>query len=277
MNELQVIEFSNHQIDLIKTQIAKGASDDELALFMNQCKRTGLDPFSRQIYLVPRWNSKMGREERQVQVSIDGFRLIAQRSKEYKGQDGPHWCGPDGKWVDVWTKAETPIAARVGVMRTGFEKPLYAVAKFDAYAQRNKDRSLTFMWAKMPDLMIAKCAESLALRKAFPQELGGLYSDSEMEQQDNEPQKKETKQTLKEPKFIEHQMPTPEVVKEKDPKDFPITAVQQKQLAELVKDKGFKPSEMKTYLKDKFNVEKSGELKQWQLETTINDLNGVTQ
>lgn len=180
MSNLATINLDSEKVALLSRTIAKGCSPDELALFTAICKRTGLDPFARQIHAVKRWDGQLQREIMQPQVSIDGARLVAQRSGEYAGQDGPWWCGDDGVWTEVWLKNVAPRAAKVQVFRKGFIHPITAVASFNEYAQRKKDGSLIAMWAKMPALMIAKCAEALALRKSFPAELGGVYTEDEI-------------------------------------------------------------------------------------------------
>jgi len=180
------------------------APDSIVEAFRYQVQRTGLDPIARQIYCIER-GGKWG-----IQISIDGFRLIAERSKEYRGQTPAQWTDgkvvpvplreegkvvrdaagnpvivEDYRWVDAWVSTDPPAAARVGVYRDGFAEPMWAVAVFDGYAVRDRDGNLTGQWKTNGANQLAKCAEMLSLRKAFPQELSGLYGTEEMDQAEN--------------------------------------------------------------------------------------------
>ncbi|MGD9713485.1 MAG: phage recombination protein Bet [Thermomicrobiales bacterium] len=165
--------------DLLKRTIAKGATDDELELALTMSATWGLDPFAKQIAFVKRWDSSEERHVMSIQPTIDGARLLAQRSGKYGGQLGPWWCGKDGVWVEVWLEDGPPAAAKVGVINKDWEKPLFAVAKFSSYCARNKQGQPVALWRSMPELMIAKCAEMLALRRAFPAEFREFYGDGD--------------------------------------------------------------------------------------------------
>lgn len=182
-------EMPKDKVELLKRTICRGASNDELEMFLHVCNRMQLDPFAKQIYAIKRrvWNSKT-REHDEVmtnQVAIDGMRLTAQRTGEYEGQLGPYWCGPDGEWTDVWLKPGPPSAAKVGVLRKGFREPIWSVALWSNYAQMSDGKPTKF-WAQMGPLMIAKVAEALGLRRAFPAELSGVYAPEEMDQADRD-------------------------------------------------------------------------------------------
>ena len=165
-NELIKIQFQPDQVELIRKQIAPNANENELKLFLYQCQRTGLDPLTRQIYCIHR-AGKMT-----IQTSIDGFRVIAERSGTYAGQDEPVFTYDDNKKL---------VSAKVTVYRFAPNGTRYpasvGVAFWSEYAGQN-------LWLKMPHTMLAKVAEALALRKAYPQDLSGLYTGDEMDQTD---------------------------------------------------------------------------------------------
>ena len=166
--------WTPEQTQLISSTIAPGCSNDELRLFAYACQRTGLDPFSKQIYAIKR-GGKMT-----IQAGIDGLRSIAERTGQLDGSE-TYWCGEDGVWADVWLSNKPPAAAKTIIHRKGSQHPFVGVARTADY---NAGQGL---WSKMPAAMIAKCSESLALRKAFPADLSGVYSTDEMQQAEVEP------------------------------------------------------------------------------------------
>jgi len=164
-----ITTWTPDQVQLISSTIAPGCTNDELRLFAYACQRTGLDPFSKQIYAIKR-GGKMT-----IQAGIDGLRAIAERTGQL---DGSHteWCGEEGDWRDVWLGSKPPAAAKTTIWRKGSQHPFVGVARFADY---NAGQGL---WSKMPAAMIAKCSEALALRKAFPADMSGVYTTDEMDQ-----------------------------------------------------------------------------------------------
>ena len=174
MTSNSITVWTPEQTQLIATTIAPGCSSDELRLFAYACQRTGLDPFSKQIYAIKR-GGKMT-----IQAGIDGLRAIAERTGQLDGSE-TYWCSEEGDWKDVWLSSKPPAAAKTIVHRKGSQHPFVGVARFADY---NAGQGL---WSKMPAAMIAKCSEALALRKAFPADMSGVYSTDEMQQADAEP------------------------------------------------------------------------------------------
>ncbi|MFT3871089.1 MAG: RecT family recombinase [Nocardioides sp.] len=187
--------FTDAQVSALQQIGVDKASSGDLQVFFHVCQRTGLDPFARQIHLIGRQVSEMGADgqwtkvtKQTIQTGIDGFRLIGRRAADrahHKLSVGAaEWAHPDGTWRPVWSKEwGFPVAARVTIHRDG--EPFTAVAMFDEYKQTKRGGDLNSMWSQRPAGQIAKCAEALAWRMAFPQDLAGLYSDDEMGQADN--------------------------------------------------------------------------------------------
>lgn len=165
-----------HAIDVLRDQLAPEASDQELALFAEVCTRLDLSPFADQIVLIGRYSRAAGRKVHRHQITVAGRRALAERTGELVAIEGPQWCGPRDQygqltWLDVWPfdgYENPPYAARVLVGRRGWESRANGTAKWSEFRQTANDGQLLEMWRRMPAHMLGKVAESMALRRAFP-------------------------------------------------------------------------------------------------------------
>lgn len=169
--------FTAEQSKMIRDSFLNGASPAEATVLMELARVRRLNPITRQIHFVKRWDGDKNREVWSAQVGIDGFRAIAERTGLYEGQDEPEF--------EYDAKGAIKLC-RVKVYRKGWTRPAVGVAHFSEYAQFKKDGSLTKMWATKGHIMVAKCAEALAFRKAFAEDTSGLYTSEEMDQEEKD-------------------------------------------------------------------------------------------
>lgn len=175
-DEPRELTFTAEQSRMIRDTFANGASEAEFLPLMEVAKARKLNPLLRQIHFVKRWDSGKHREVWAVQVSIDGLRAIAERTGRYAGQDEPEFVeGPEGR----------PVSCKVRVYRKDWTRPAVGVAFWSEFVQTTRDKQTgkerpNAMWGRMPHLMLAKVAEALAIRKAFPEDTSGLYTGDEI-------------------------------------------------------------------------------------------------
>lgn len=168
-------ELTQQDIDLLVAAnvLPKDIPKEMVTFFMAFCKQTNLNPFKRQVYIIPRFSKMQGKYTYTIQTGIDGYRAIADRTKKCAGIDDPIFEEKDGKIIS----AKSVVYKFVNETKCSFTATAYWN---EYYPTDEKNR---FMWDNKPRIMLGKCAEALALRKAFPNELSGTYTDEEMQQQ----------------------------------------------------------------------------------------------
>ena len=188
------LNMTDAQLELIRRMcVGENAPNDVLELYLAKCRATGCDPLDRLIYVIPRrqrvldersgeWRSEI---RWTIQGSIDLFRSIAEQTGDYAGQLGPFWSNDGIEWRDVWLDAVPPKVCKIGILRNSFKEPLWVTGTYEYYVPRGSNgvpQPTAFWKGEKGAHQLAKCVEELALRKAFPRRLGGVYGSDEMAQ-----------------------------------------------------------------------------------------------
>lgn len=170
--------FNAEKIELIKKTIDPHGkfSKNDIELFIHICTEKNLDPLMRQIYPVPVWNSKKKCFVMSVQTGIDGFRILAERTGKYSPGKATEFIFDENKRLVGATCYVKKYTA------DGTWHEVAATAFINEYKKPDPEKSRDSFWNRMPSVMIEKVAEARALRRAFPEDFSGLYSEDEMHQ-----------------------------------------------------------------------------------------------
>src|SRR5699024_8672604 len=179
-----IYEVSGQEIKLspsIVTQFIKkgdgNITDQEAMNFMLLCKYAELNPFLNEAYLV-----KFGNKDAQMITSKEAFMKRAERQPTYKGNKaGIIVLDKNGEIVEregtIKTKNEELLGGWAKVFRADREEPTYISINFEEFAKYKYDGTLQATWAQMPANMIRKSALVNALREAYPDQLGAMYTE----------------------------------------------------------------------------------------------------
>jgi phage recombination protein Bet len=158
----------------IKAYINQYATDQEIALFLNQCAMFQLNPFKREIYLI-KYSTK---DPATFVVGYEVYLKRAERSDKWNGLESGTIV--EGENLKAWAK----------VYRKDWTAPLYHEVYLDEYIQYKDEwqdgaktgkKVPTKFWASKPKTMLKKVAISQAFRMAFPDEFAGMpYTAEEM-------------------------------------------------------------------------------------------------
>lgn len=189
-----IADYTGQQLVLIKRTVAKDTNDDEFNLFMAVARMKGLDPFTKQISCIVFNKDKPDKRQMAIITGIDGMRAIAARSGRYRpDEEEPEFTYEPSDAGPLNPKGLTKAKVRIFIG----DKPVTGVAYWEEFApikdewgenEQGKWKPTGKQtldtggnWGKMPRVMLAKCAEAQALRKAFPEDLSGLYEGAELD------------------------------------------------------------------------------------------------
>lgn len=161
-------QISKEQIELVKRTVAQNATDDELQMFLSYCKAQNVSPLSKQIHFL-----KFGNTVNFVS-SYHHMLGKVQSSGMYEGMTTALYCDESGKWSEIWTSQQPPLACKIGVYRHGYRDAQYTIKYYAEVAQNTSN------WKRQPLQMLRKCAIADALRLAFDDILQGIYIQEEM-------------------------------------------------------------------------------------------------
>lgn len=161
----------------IRERLCPNATESELALCVELCNRQHLNPFTQDVYLV-----KYGNAPASIITNYQVFNRRANKQPNYGGIDSGVVVLRDGKVVKKKGSAvykiigEQLIGGWAEVKFTDGKIPAYAELALTDYSTGKSN------WAKMPGVMIDKCAKAAAWRLAYPGEFRGMYVSEEMDQ-----------------------------------------------------------------------------------------------
>lgn len=179
----EVVEMNVQKtVATLKNSLYPGASDESVRMVLDYCKARKLDPFLKPVHIVPMYDSTTKKMRDVIMPGLNLYRTQAAESGKLAGISEPEF-GQRVSFTFGGKTFQAPEYCRVTVKRlmpNGQIADFTAIEFFDEAVSVDKNGNPTSIWKKRPRGMLAKTAESQALRKAFP-DIGAAETAEEME------------------------------------------------------------------------------------------------